>query len=240
MANIPQTLNNCGPASIAEVLAYWGIYRTQSEVQAVLRVDGPKEGMIPYGVPSYARSLGMDALIGFAGTPAVLKALIRHGFPVIVTQWVSMTDHTSHYRPITAFDDRQGIFLANDPYLGANHVLTYADFAPMWASDDRTFLVLYPSSRRAEVDAIVAAAGWNKARAYRQNLAWLRARLSGSVQQDPSWTASLVPGEGYLRLAWDEAQLGQTAAARLSLQRARAQGATPTAVGWIAGTSTLA
>src|SRR5438552_575556 len=28
VANIPQTLNNCGPASIAEVLAFWGIYRT--------------------------------------------------------------------------------------------------------------------------------------------------------------------------------------------------------------------
>src|SRR5260370_40734474 len=40
LINIPQTWNNCGPASVAEVLAYWGISRTQGEVQAVLRADG--------------------------------------------------------------------------------------------------------------------------------------------------------------------------------------------------------
>src|SRR4051812_15008199 len=37
---IRQTLNNCGPASIAEVLHYWGVERTQDDVRVVLRPDG--------------------------------------------------------------------------------------------------------------------------------------------------------------------------------------------------------
>src|ERR671930_2157972 len=89
---IPQTWNNCGPASLAEVLAYWGISRTQGQIQAVLRVDGPTRGMTPYGVLGYARSLGMQALMGVAGTEALVKALISNGFPVIVSQQVSTTN----------------------------------------------------------------------------------------------------------------------------------------------------
>src|SRR5579875_1693382 len=68
LVNIPQTWNNCGPASVAEVLAYWGIQRTQAQVQAVLRADGNAHGMAPYRVPAYMRSLGMRAVLGIAGS----------------------------------------------------------------------------------------------------------------------------------------------------------------------------
>jgi hypothetical protein len=94
LMNIVQTWNNCGPASLAEVLAYWGISRTQAQIQAVQRVDGPTRGMTPYGVPAYARSLGMRALVGVGGTEALVKALISNGFPVIVSQQVSITYHS--------------------------------------------------------------------------------------------------------------------------------------------------
>ena len=102
LMNIAQTWNNCGPASLAEVLAYWGISRTQGQIQAILRVDGPARGMTPYGVPGYARSLGMRALVGVGGTEALVKALISNGFPVIVSQQVSITYRIGHYRPIWA------------------------------------------------------------------------------------------------------------------------------------------
>ncbi len=239
LVNIPQTLNNCGPASIAEVLAYWGIYRTQSAVQAVLRVNGAVQGMTPYGVPSYASSLGMGAVVGFAGSTALVKALIRNGYPVIVCQSVSMTDQSSHYRPISAYDDGQGVFISSDPYLGPNHVIGYADFAQMWAPDDNPFIVLYPASRQSDVSAILASAGWNKTQAYTYDLAWVKARLTSTTLQDPNWAPPLaVPGERYLRLAWDETQLGHSAAARQALAQAAAQGSTPTTLSWISGALT--
>src|SRR5207237_3274421 len=59
LRQIWQTYNNCGPASVAEVLAHWGITRTQYQVQLVLRADHSPSGMAPYGVPTYARSLGL-------------------------------------------------------------------------------------------------------------------------------------------------------------------------------------
>ena len=60
MLFISQTLNNCGPASVAEVLDYWGIHKTQGQVQSVLRADGNSFGMAPFGIPGYARSVGMS------------------------------------------------------------------------------------------------------------------------------------------------------------------------------------
>src|SRR5690348_6856186 len=57
MIFISQTLNNCGPASVAEVLDFWGIHKSQGEVQAVLRADGNPGGMAPFGMPAYLRAL---------------------------------------------------------------------------------------------------------------------------------------------------------------------------------------
>jgi hypothetical protein len=57
LVNIQQTLNNCGPASVAEVLRFWGISRTQEQVQLVLRSDGNPRGMVPYGIPSYMQTV---------------------------------------------------------------------------------------------------------------------------------------------------------------------------------------
>jgi predicted double-glycine peptidase len=239
LVNIAQTWNNCGPASLAEVLAYWGISRTQGQIQAVLRVDGPTRGMTPYGVPAYARRLGMRALVGIGGTEALVKALISNGFPVIVSQQVSITYRIGHYRPIEAYDDRQGTFVASDPYLGAPYRITYADFARIWASSDRGFMVLYPPARQAVLSAVLASVGWDSRRAYQHDLALAQARLR-HPHQSTARESVMMTGQsahfrsyGYLRLAWDELQLGREAMARRALAQAAKQGANPIVVGWI-------
>jgi predicted double-glycine peptidase len=239
LINIPQTWNNCGPASLAEVLAYWGIARTQGQIQAVLRVDGPARGMTPYGVPAYARSMGMRALVGVGGTEALVKALVSNGLPVIVSQQVSTTNPIGHYRPIEAYDDRQGVFVASDPYLGQDHVITYADFAQIWRWSDQGFIVLYPPSRQALVTAVLAAAGWNMNRAYQHDLSLAQARLvhpilrpAAQVAVPAGWSAHFR-GYAYLRVAWDDLQLGRAAPARRALAQAAEQGANPIEVGWI-------
>jgi hypothetical protein len=171
LINIPQTWNNCGPASVAEVLAYYGISRSQDQVRAVLRGDGNPYGMAPYGVPAYMRSLGMRALLGIDGSERLLKELIANGFPVIVSQWVSLADHVGHYRPLQAYDDAQGLFVSSDPYLGQGHTIAYGEFDAIWQTTNRRFMVLYPPRREALLQAVLRAAGWDYVRAYRQDLA---------------------------------------------------------------------
>lgn len=231
LINIPQTWNNCGPASIAEVLAYWGIARTQEQARLALRVDGTAVGMTPYGIPSYARGLGLRALMGVGGSEALVKGLIAGGFPVIVHQLVSLSDPVGHWRPIQAFDDRQGIFVASDPYLGPDHPIGYDDFASMWSQRGYAFVVLYPPARQARLSAILTASHWDRGAAYRRDLALLRA-----YQLDPSPAAAPASTSGAYRslgLAWDAAYLGEATAARAYLGQAVKAGANPIEVRWV-------
>ena len=235
LPQIWQTYNNCGPASVAEVLAYWGIARTQDQVQRVLRADNNPHGMAPYGVPSYARSLGLRALLGVVGTPRLLKALVTNGFPVIVNQWYSVAEHTRHYRPIQAYDDRQGVFVSSDPFGGPGHAITYADFAATWTVSNNRFIVLFPPAKARLLDAVLASAGWNKSRAYQRDLRRSAARLRSGRALPTTSGSRGFRYYAYLNIAWDEVELGQYTAARQELQQATAHGANPILVRWVAG-----
>lgn len=101
----------------------------------------------------------------------------------------------------------------------------------MWAQRGETFVVLYPATRQAHLFAAVAASGWNKAAAYRADLALVRA---GQLDAAPAGTsASAGEGYRYLGMAWDAAQSGQPVVARSYLRHARAAGANPIEVNWI-------
>jgi hypothetical protein len=231
LITIPQTYNNCGPAAIAEVLAYWGIARTQAQTQAALRVDGPVIGMTPYGVPAYAAGLGLRALMGVGGTDRLLKTLIAQRLPVIVHDVVSLDDSTGHWRPVEAYDDTRGIFVTSDPLLGAGYQIAYGTFDRLWAARDYAFIVLYPAARQAALSAMLTAAGWNREAAFRHNLALLAAdQLDASPASAPALRAGAYRA---LAMAWDEMQLGNRTAARAYLRQAVGAGANPVEVRWI-------
>jgi uncharacterized protein len=237
LLNIPQTWNNCGPSSVAEVLAYWGIKRSQAEVQAVLRADGDALGMAPYGVPAYMRSIGMQALLGVNGSERLVKALIANGFPVVVDQYISLTNHVGHYRPIQAYDDSRSVFVSSDPYLGQGHEIRYRAFDLIWQGTNRQFIVLYPPSRQALLQAVVSSAGWSITAASRQDLAYQQSLVTGA-KADPTQEGS--PETYYLSIAWDQLQLGQFTASRQAIQQALRLGASPIVAGWISGELNLA
>ncbi|MBV9280541.1 MAG: C39 family peptidase [Chloroflexi bacterium] len=234
LITISQTLNNCGPASVAEVLAYWHVYRTQDQTQAVLRGDSSPYGMAPYGVPTYARSLGLEAMVGAAGTDRLLKALISNGFPVIVSQWVSLAFRVRHYRPIEAYDDRRRLFVSSDPYLGAGHAITYGEFDAIWSVSDGRFIVIYPRARAALLRAVLASTGWDRTRAYGHDLAWEQARMRDHRASGPD---TRVPSGwryyGYPSLAWDEVELRRFDAARRYLSLAAGHGGNPLLLRWV-------
>jgi predicted double-glycine peptidase len=226
---IPQTLNNCGPASVAEVLAYWGIHRSQGQVQAVLRADKSPWGMAPYGIPGYARSLGMQGLIAASGTLSQIKALISNGFPVIVNQWVSASDHIRHYRVIDSYSDRTRQLVSSDPYLGPGHAISYAEFAAIWAPSNDRFVVLYPPSRAAKLQAVLRAAGWDRTAAYTRELAWQRQRMRAGATDPSGW----FQHNRFVALAFDEAMVGRYRQAEADLTAAARAGSSPIMIGWV-------
>lgn len=230
LETVVETLNNCGPAAVASVLAYYHIYRTQAQVQAILRADNSYWGMSPVDLPAYTRSFGLRALVGYGGTEKLIKLLIANGFPVIASQYVSSSYQIRHYRPIEAYDDRTGTFVSADPLLGAGHVISYGEFDSIWAESDYRFQVIYLSSRQTRLDAVLRAAGWNKTRTYTQAIRWEEQQMQSADFQNPgSW----IWYNGYADIAFDEAQLGQFKKAEAALAAARRQGISPVLINWV-------
>ena len=183
---ISQTLNNCGPASIAEVLGYYGVQRTQAQVASVLRPDLPAYGMSLYGVPFYAESVGMRAAGGVSGNAQLLKAFVANGIPVIVADLVSANDATRHFRPIDGYDDSAGYFIGSDPYLGPNHKIGYAEFDELWKISNNRWVALYPPDKKTVVDAILAH-NWSRQQAVEAGLARAELRIQQQPKLPWSW-----------------------------------------------------
>jgi predicted double-glycine peptidase len=152
-----QTLDNCGPAAIAEVLRYYGITKSQQELQAILRIGNPT-GMTTDVIAPYANSLGFRALVRPNGTDAQVKSLVRAGFPTIVEQTVSSSDTQLHFRAMEGYDDKLQQFVAADTLLGPRHVIAYPEFDRIWSTTNHELVVIYPPAKQQALDAAMAAA----------------------------------------------------------------------------------
>src|SRR5205085_11519420 len=100
-------------------------------------------------------------------------------------------------------------------------------------------VVLSPAARQAAGNAGLAGGGWGRRRACQHDLALAQARLT-HPDQIAARESIVMTGRsahfrsyGYLRLAWNELQLGRGAMARRALAQAAEQNANPIVVGWI-------
>ncbi len=152
-----QTLNNCGPASVAMVLAYYGHSVSQAEAQASLRPDPDEWGMLPDVVAPYVEQFGLDTRVLDHGTPADLKTLLNQGVPVIVTQWLSEADPIPHYRVIVGYDDVAQAFIVNDGVLGFGQTIPYGDFEGLWDVYANLYLPVFPKTDAAQLHALLGS-----------------------------------------------------------------------------------
>jgi hypothetical protein len=124
-----QTLNNCGPASLAILLGHYGIQVSQYEVQewAATRPS-------PCYLSWYVADKGLGAEIyrfplSRESRLTVVRTLLAHGMPLIVLQPLELGSDISHYRVMKGYDDVTEEFISDDPLLGQDHRLRYDTFA---------------------------------------------------------------------------------------------------------------
>lgn len=83
-----QTWNNCGPATLAMNLSYFGRSETQADAATVLKPDPDDKNVSPDEMVAYARSLGFEAIYRVGGDMELLKRLLSYGIPVITEVWL--------------------------------------------------------------------------------------------------------------------------------------------------------
>ncbi|MFN2134833.1 MAG: C39 family peptidase [Candidatus Promineifilaceae bacterium] len=171
-----QTWNNCGPATLAMALSYFGDRVTQDQTAAVLKPNPEDRNVSPQEMASYVNEeTGHSALWRANGTLDMLRRLIAAGVPVIIETGIEPPGEFrwlgwyGHYLLLVAYDDLQGNFWVYDSWFGTSEeplqnanpdgrILTYEELAEGWPQFNRNFIALFDEEQSAAVSDIVGEA----------------------------------------------------------------------------------
>ena len=152
-----QGWNNCGPATIAMALSYWGREETQNDTAPVLKPDPEDKNISPWEMEAYTRGLGLGAIVRVSGSLGRLKTLVSAGFPVVVETWYvrDAQDQLGHYRLIIGYDDATREFFTYDSLHGPDVTIGYQELDELWRVFNRTYIVVYPLEKWESLAAIL-------------------------------------------------------------------------------------
>ncbi len=154
-----QKWNNCGPANLSMVLAYWGWEGDQTVVAQGTKPNPRDKNVTPEDMRRFVeRRLGYRLVWRPAGTLPLLKALLAARYPVLVEKGFYVPDvegWMGHYLTLFGYEDGEGFFWAHDSYLGPSQRVPYEALERRWPDFNRVFLVVFPPYREAEVTNVL-------------------------------------------------------------------------------------
>ena len=209
-----QGWNNCGPATLALALRYWGWQGDQNTVAGVIKPNDQDRNVNIEELAVYAQQYaGLQAVYRVAGDLETLKRFISAGYPVIVETSFTLTESfwpgddrwSSHFVLLTGYDDSLAAFTAQDVFLGPDTSIAYAKLLEDWQSFNYLYMVLFPSGDETVVANLFgsdwsAETNWQKATSLNLSVtnvqpknafAWfnLGASLTALGQYDQAWQA---------------------------------------------------
>lgn len=205
-----QMWNNCGPATLAMNLSYYGISEHQRVGAAFLKPNEDDKNVSPDQILAYAYQHGLDGIVRIGGDLMLLRRFVANGLPVMVETWIEPDDHggMGHYRLITGYDE--GTLTAQDSYYGANRMLYGKELDLGWRVFNRKFIVLYPPEQAELVKTLLGPLVDDETM-YRHALETAQAEAAASPDDSFAW---FNLGTAYTRLnqpdlaadAFDEAR----------------------------------
>jgi tetratricopeptide (TPR) repeat protein len=164
LAHYWQTWNNCGPATLAMNLSYYGLPLTQKQTAAVLKPNWDDKNVSPHEMAVYARSQGLIALVRVNGNAGLLRRFVDAGIPVLVETWLDHDGGMGHYRLVVGYDDRAGQWIVYDsyisdgidpkgPYPGIR--IPYGEMERLWRVFNGTYVLVYDAATAAAAQEIL-------------------------------------------------------------------------------------
>lgn len=145
----PDGTDQCGPATLASVLTYWGIPSEPAALKAEM-YRPQLGGTLPIDFLLAAEARGLQAEV-FSGTLERLKAELDAHHPVIALLnlgWVIFPQ--GHYVVVTGYNERQqGVYMHSG--LARDLLVPYAQFFNNWEKTGRWMLRLQPMETHGTV-----------------------------------------------------------------------------------------
>lgn len=167
-----QSWNNCGPATLAMALSYWGWDGDQRPVATFTKPNPRDKNVMPYEMADYVEEeTPYEVILGVGGEVRLLKQFIAAGLPVIIEKGFDGPEFEGwmgHYVLVTGYSDMDQIFILQDSYYGPNQFMNYEELNRYWRAFNYTYLIVYPEPRTKEVLEIL---GLFSSENYRNNYA---------------------------------------------------------------------
>ncbi len=168
-----QSWNNCGPATLAMALTYFGDNVRQNDTAAVLKPNAEDRNVSPDEMAAYVNEhTPYRAIFRTDGNREMLRRLVANDIPVIIEigieppgeyRWLGWY---GHYLLLVAYDDMLEQFWVYDSWFGTSEepltnahpdgrVLTYDDLDTHWPHFNRNYIVLYEPEQEHTVETII-------------------------------------------------------------------------------------
>ncbi|MGE5123250.1 MAG: C39 family peptidase [Acidobacteriaceae bacterium] len=165
-----QGANNCGPATLALYLRYYGWAGNQDDIAKVVKPITEDRNVNPeelvYFVRTHTGWLITEFRVG--GDLRLLKQLIAAGVPVMIEEsfffdqpyWPNDDLWAAHYLLVTGYDDAAQAFTGQDSFHGPNQTIPYATLDGYWQIFNRVYLLVYPPAQEQAIKSILGDS-WN-------------------------------------------------------------------------------
>jgi tetratricopeptide (TPR) repeat protein len=162
-----QDINNCGPATMAMYLRYYGWEGDQFTVADLLKPQREDRNVnveeLAYYVRTRAGWLNAEYRVG--GNLELLKKLLAAGFPVIIEEafkfeesyWPNDDLWAAHYNLLTGYDDASQTFTGQDSYYGSDQKTSYEKLDEYWQTFNRVYLLVYLPEQEEQIKAILGS-----------------------------------------------------------------------------------
>lgn len=212
---VPQTFNNCVPATTSMVLQYFGHDVSQEVTKSALRTNPTDSNVFTYEMRDYLKnSFGVESKIFYNGNLELVKTLISNGFYVVVEDWLHPNEDIGHVTIIRGYDDDQGVFIADDSYIGTNITYKYEEFNDnQWKPFNREYLPVYQKDKEDLLMSIVGE-NWNEEKMYQNSV---RDNLTEVIRNPNDMHSWFNLGTSYFGLA-------EYAKAKEAFEKSRALG----------------
>mgnify|MGYP000983742527 FL=1 len=162
-----QTWNNCGPATLALALRFWGWEGDQNIISTVLKPEVQDKNVnideLAWYVAQYLP--GLQAEIRVGGDLATLKRFIANGYPVLIEgafkmekpAWPGDDLWAAHYLLVTGYDEDAAQFTVQDSYYGPDRLVSNDQLLNDWKAFNHIYMVIFPPSGLQQVQTLFGA-----------------------------------------------------------------------------------
>ncbi|HWQ84651.1 MAG TPA: C39 family peptidase, partial [Anaerolineales bacterium] len=160
-----QDINNCGPATLAMNLRYYGWEGDQMEIAELLKPVRQDRNVNVEELIYYVRTRAgwLNAEFRVGGDLELLKQLLAAGIPVMIeesfhfeeTYWPNDDQWAAHYNLLTGYDEAAQTFISQDSFYGANQIVSYTKTNEYWKSFNYVYIMFYLPDQEETVRSIL-------------------------------------------------------------------------------------